>query len=179
MSTKIYNGYKISAMTMRELQDRLELIRPKVLEARNELIRSFYTKDSYWENRLKLQERANKVKTTLYHDPLVDYSFEITFLTSPDSQDIFALVYCEHEPMRQVWIDDFNAQYYGYWNSSDPEEGISEADWKARGKEWDRALGMDSRPSGRGLTFTMVDYTLPLTLQVYPEKKEVADAKDN
>lgn len=47
----------------------------------------------------------------------------------------------------------FYCDYFGYWDNSDPEEGISNKDWEKRGKLIDRILGDNCTPIENAFTF--------------------------
>lgn len=45
---------------------------------------------------------------------------------------------------------------FSYWNNTDSEDGVSDNDWRARGKLWDRILGDLAVPSIAGLSYEFV-----------------------
>lgn len=50
-------------------------------------------------------------------------------------------------------IKKFYCDYFGYWNNTDPEEGVSWKDWKKRGRLIDKILGKNCVPIENALTF--------------------------
>lgn len=59
----------------------------------------------------------------------------------------------DHEMfMRQPWVQD-----YAFWDSTDPDETVSEAEWKQRELDWDEALPGIGIPKATGLIRELVD----------------------
>lgn len=54
------------------------------------------------------------------------------------------------------FIDKTRFKDMSYWNNTDPEDGVSDEDWEARGKLWDDILGDDAVPSIAGLSYDFV-----------------------
>lgn len=55
---------------------------------------------------------------------------------------------------RAAWIEEFCAEpeveEYGYWNNTDPPDHLTERQWTAREKTWDKALGHAGIPARAG-----------------------------
>ena len=43
--------------------------------------------------------------------------------------------------LREIFAKEVGALPHGYWDNTDPEEGVGEEDWERRKKDWERALG--------------------------------------
>jgi len=49
-------------------------------------------------------------------------------------------------------------EYFGYWNNTDPMEGMNDAQWDERGRLWDMAMG-DGIPAENGFVFDFIGPT--------------------
>jgi hypothetical protein len=184
MSTKIYNGYRIREKTLPQIQKLLHSFRDKfekkvrTLVARkmceiavnvldHRAIRKHYSDTVGGECKHNplgfasecVRLRRKKIKETSYRDPEFDFDCEVTVLTGKDKT--LALLYTEQREITKIWESMPGVKEYGYWNNTDQPEGISNKEWDARGKEWDKALG-HRPPCEVGLSFDcMGTYSLP------------------
>lgn len=69
---------------------------------------------------------------------------------------LYALTYFRNRDMEAEFVDQVGLREFGYWNNTDPPEGMDEEQWEARGAVWDEILGETSVPSHAGATFEMV-----------------------
>lgn len=58
-----------------------------------------------------------------------------------------------------LFDDTENIVDYHYQNQTDKPDNISDAEWKRRAKDWDRAIGPDYIPLNHGMEFTLLDYS--------------------
>lgn len=155
MSTKIYYGYKLpNIKTVEQLEIlRKELInQAKIMKtqiATQLALRSgVFMLDLYkvgfdvpdlkqtvfGYGYQKVNERFREFKKQPYRDPFYDLRFEaIVFLTDP----MLAIFIGENKAMRGIFENHKEVEYYGYWNNSDPQEGVTEAEWEQREKDWE------------------------------------------
>lgn len=86
----------------------------------------------------------------------------VVLFPSEDPDYVYLLFYSDHPEYKKAW-DTLDAEYWGYWNNTDPPEDITWEDFKARGKLWESAF--DKLPPSRvGLTFEVLeaDFTPPM-----------------
>ena len=57
-----------------------------------------------------------------------------------------------------LFEDTENIADYHYQNQTDEPDNISDAEWKRRAKDWDKAIGPDYIPLNHGMEFTLLDY---------------------
>lgn len=82
----------------------------------------------------KVSDRFRKFKAEPYRDPFYDLRFEIVlFLRDP----LLAIFIGENKAMRGIFEKHPEVEYYGYWNNSDPEEGVSDEEWEQRRIDWE------------------------------------------
>jgi len=172
MSMKIYNGWMMPPLTLTELHKKVLETKVKVMETVHEKIRDLYgDADNFKKHWMNIQERSWDVERTKSRDPLADFAVEIVFFPSKDC--LLYMVFTEHDIFTNKIRDELGARYYGYWNNTDPEEGVSEELWEKRGKDWNEALGGDgyTPPSQCGFSFVFNDYTIPRAEEVWPSSK--------
>lgn len=153
MSTKIYNAFYITPRPMDVLLTELRELRPKLERVRNKIILGFWkSNENYRANWSRISDRAREVQRTSIRDPLVDFSFDLTFF--PRKDKIMVMTFTEHNEYRKLLCDFFDAKDWHYQNQSDQPEEVSDAEWKQREKEWDEALPGAGIPSENGFSFT-------------------------
>jgi hypothetical protein len=83
----------------------------------------------------------------------------------PTSKKLLCLSYWK--VYDDVWTSIPEVSYYGYWDNSDPENGVTDAEWEQREKDWDAALPYeDAVPSYRGFTATILTHDIPLPADI-------------
>lgn len=88
-----------------------------------------------------LNKRRREVKRTQQRDPAVDWDAGLNCWMSEDAGAIIGHTWGEMSgKLHELLIAMGVADDYGYWNNSDPDESVSEADWDRRKTAWDRAL---------------------------------------
>lgn len=105
-----------------------------------------------------VEQRHRDVEKTSRRDPECDFSFTLEIL--PIKRGILLMPFTERSEFlnllkRQEWIES-----YGFWDNTDPEEGVAEGDWDKREKDWDEALGynipgQDGIPAQNGFSVTL------------------------
>lgn len=175
MSTKIYNGFRISndlslvqlktlMMRLRKHAHRIikkELWDLTAIEAVCLIDRIAMGKEVYsdWERPLishvedEIEKKYINIERTGRRDPEYDFHFSIGIL--PIKGKTLLMVFAERESFfelikKQRWIEE-----YGYWNNTDEPEGVSESEWEQRKKDWDEALGESGIPSQNGFEVTL------------------------
>ena len=106
-----------------------------------------------------MYECRKKIKISNERDPFNDFSFDVTFF--PTINNILAIIFTEQKTFKEIWESQLGVEYYGYWNNTDPIDGISYEDWEKRGDEWDKVLGDDFVPALNGLTFDPIADNYP------------------
>lgn len=81
---------------------------------------------------------------------------ETSLVAIPHQGEVYALFYGGHRDMTKLFDAIPEVTEYNYWNNSDPDEDVSEEDWKTRGAIWDKLLGHRA-PCLCGPTFTFVE----------------------
>lgn len=155
MSTKIYYGYKLpNIKTMEQLEkireqliNQAKIIKTKIA-TQLALRTSVHMLDLYkvgfdvpdveqivfGYGYRKVSDRFRKFKVEPYRDPFYDLRFEIIlFLRNP----LLAIFIGENKVMRGIFEKHADVEYYGYWNNSDSEEGVSDEEWDQRRKDWE------------------------------------------
>lgn len=177
MSAKIYNGYKIDTISLKELYDFSITFRDKCRKVSEKiaecvLIRSLFVekvgrelnilKDEnksvwgkvYWD----IAERQRKIKKSGVCDPVVDFDTSWVFI--PLEKYTICTFYSEQPEINDLWRNEKLVNFYGYWNNTDPDESCSEEEWKQRERDWD-VIGYEPF-SNAGFSFSVyVDYNMP------------------
>jgi hypothetical protein len=52
----------------------------------------------------------------------------------------YGMLFCDNKNINHMWFSQDWIKEYGYWDNTDPLEGISDKEWKQRGKNWDGIL---------------------------------------
>jgi hypothetical protein len=175
MSTTIYNGFMFVQPTLEavledllNLQKELHPVAEKLygktlVEMATACLDERYLtgkkpEEHPWGHAMsEISKRQKEVRATRYRDPAIDWDFNISVI--PFQRDgrtcILGLPFTDQDKFLKVlqkkpWYTD-----YAYWDSTDPDEKVPEADWKQRERDWDQALG-DAAPSERGFSFQVV-----------------------
>lgn len=181
MSTKIHHGYEITEKNL-TLAGARELISPfckAIKDKSSELVaKSLITlavhavdsialgkqpfdsevnwKDgndpSIWAADV-VNTRYKKIYTEFTRDPEFDFDCHLSLI--PYGKRTLALVYAEQGEFWKIWESQPFVKPYPYWNNTDRPEGVTAAEWRARRKAWDEALGSDT-PAMRGFTIECI-----------------------
>lgn len=161
MSTKIHHGYKVSVGSLRGLKEFNELaFKTMGLVAQAELEKIVSAQAVSRLDKILLgkevkpeqfpcsplnlaygdfAERQLKARKERTRDPEID--LDVSWSLRPvDDQTVFALFSSEKKAFYAAWRSLPGVSHYPYWNNEDSPAGISEAEWSARGDEWDRVL---------------------------------------
>lgn len=155
MSTKIYNGRRLrtgtdvftfsqklreTMMPVRERLDAERIIDAAVVIHDGALagtpIKKHHCSISaavtdYFEEQDKADRRMRD------HDP---HRFETSFGVDPKTGRVMVLPFSEHNDFMTVFDRMPEVEEYGYWNNTEREDGVSEADWAKRKDAWDRVM---------------------------------------
>lgn len=158
MSTKIYNGFKfkrnynlitihriiksfrkkIQPIVQKEICSFVAWVATRYIDEHALEITRTLTTSPYLAAIKELEQRRQKVKQTCERDPDVDMEFTLCIL--PTRKQIFGIVYTEQRDLLKMWLAQKEIVSYPYWDNTDPIEGLSWEEWRARGEEWNSAL---------------------------------------
>ena len=120
--------------------------------------------DSYRKNILEnflmysVKEKVSRSFENIYRtnrrDPEYDFQFSAILIGGKDKT--YVTIYCERKEYEHVWESMKGVIPYPYWDNTDHPEELTYRQWKARGREWDKALG-NSGPGLVGLNFNLMD----------------------
>lgn len=102
--------------------------------------------------------------------PHYDMNMQVTFLPDPNPGDAaaaYALLFTERAEYRDAWQALDWVEPFPYWNNTDPPEGVSPDDWKARQVVWERVVGWDP-PAVRGLSWSLLGGVHPCSAVTDP-----------
>lgn len=80
----------------------------------------------------------------------------VAFAKDPVSGRILVRPYIDNNDYLRVWDSLDEVERWGYWNSADQPEDVSDEEWEERRETWDRVFG-DDPVSERSLCFTLVE----------------------
>jgi len=168
MSTKIYNGWRFKG-TMPELMEAIKPLRSECLNrAVDNLLRIFENReeDNLWGFQTKLMTSDSRKQINQFEE---DVGIDATLVVYPiDIHFQLLQVFIGHRGNDPIFDklaeNDDRFEYYGYWNNTDPEEGISEEDWNQREKDWDEVLP-SGIPSQDGATIMLTPETFGVFYQ--------------
>jgi hypothetical protein len=96
----------------------------------------------------KAEQRYVQIGRTDYRDPEIDVDCMVSIF--PIKRKFFgrislgskliAIFHTEQKEYEKHWNALNEVSYYGYWNNTDPEEGVSDRAWKKRKLDWDEAI---------------------------------------
>lgn len=154
MSTKIYNGYKITKMNLSELDSFCMDLRNKIFEKAKELcIQKIAITSSRFVSSLFLEsfddfpkeivERSEKYTVLfaarkIYMNILQqEDTFKCSFVFYPFKKDILATFHSAVAEFTDIFEKSEKVKEYGYWNNTDKPENVSDKEWNKRKKDWD------------------------------------------
>jgi hypothetical protein len=184
MSTKIYNGYRLSGLTgvadlfaftgqLRAALDpvyraayvhqiaRIAVIAADMLERGEtpdtgpvETLTNARSPLMYADH--ALNDAHQTIATTKRRNPDLDLQFELTVLTDPANPGtLYALAYTEQDGYRTVFEELSEVRPWPYWNNTDRPNDVTDAEWELRRDTWQRVLG-DEPPGRRGLSWALL-----------------------
>lgn len=68
------------------------------------------------------------------------FDYGCSFTIHLHKNNFYGIFYCESNDLRKMWLKQEWITEYGYWNNTDPLEGIDDEQWKQRGENWDEIL---------------------------------------
>lgn len=168
MSTKIYNGFKVTlplgqfgfSYTYNFFKEMVENIRviskEKYVE---EFIRSFY----HEVDQAVLQKRTADFDNTIYSYEKGEkrgkdrFGFQQRFSGGVTVYSYAGNVYFTHYYDGHVWDEYVKRhappiEHFGYWDNTDPDESISEEDWEYRKEVWDNIFPACLSPAETGFS---------------------------
>jgi hypothetical protein len=179
MSIKIFNGYKLPAMTPAKLQKVVQEFRQKVNKKQEELYyqtlasRTAHLFDvcHYWDNSaLKRQleiEGANESYSTFWSSCLTLHSEEMEDVKGDKGkfsylhcevifylleQTILATLHTNQADYHALWSTMPEVQPYLYWSNTDRPKEVAQEQWLERGRNWAMAMEPTWIPSLQGFS---------------------------
>lgn len=97
------------------------------------------------------------IQTSGRRNPAFDLSCDIVLLRDHGADGaLYALLYTEHAPYRRTWESMDAVAWFGYWNSTERPDDLTEAEWDARRDTWARLLPRFDPPAIRGLSWSLI-----------------------
>jgi len=187
MSTKIYNGYCCTSKSWPSVHRLLTKFRDKLKPVADRMFRKqvaasctalidFTAVNVPVPEHMRTQSGAVvwlMVKSQLFQGVLeagrnsgrsdLDFACEVV-LVPAQGQRILALLYTQQKEFEKIWNSMPGVVPFGYWNNTDPPEGMTDGKgyqkWKERGRIWERALGKLGVPALAGYARTVFDFHL-------------------
>ena len=210
MSTKIYTGYVLPKLSLSQLQTFTMRVRQKMsavhkqeynalvarialnvidFRAMGKPLRDDKEDLSPLTHATTIIWKAEReIKRSGMRDPFFDFECETVFF--PLSNKTLAILYAERKSFTKVWERQPEVKYYGYWNNTDWQDGVSEKEWNQRRKDWDKALpdlsffaipamnGLVAQLTYRSNGFPEADKVLKLIAKISFEKRLQRIAED-
>lgn len=174
MSTKIYYGFMIQTTKLEDILEIVRDYRKTHWEQDAKAVKKNFKQnilDAVANGNLKVKEGdtpkwtaeklwmdlRKEMKDKGTRNRLVDTDFQIVIF--PDKERFLGIAYVDHDKWFQQFLKMPGVQEYGYWNNTDPIEGVTDEEWDQRGKEWDRILCEQGGgiPSMEGFTIDISD----------------------
>jgi len=174
MSTKIGHGFRLHSTDLMEVHFMMEALRKVCRPLAKRGIQAYWMEAMAEEadRRIALPHLSRKESVAslvnrqiredwqeLQHkhrQPHLDWSFEIALI--PGKDYLLGLHYTEQSILVEELFKLPKVEAYPYWNNTDGPKGVTRRSWKARGREWDRALGNDT-PAAKGFTYQITSPT--------------------
>ncbi len=157
MSTKIYHGCALPRMELDDLFQFFKTFSVKAQALRKRLVikraaniaaetldkRALYTKHlTGTDTALRIAiDTLHRIEKLLGQGNPDFKIYGCTIGWAPTPTRILALPFCDGNEMVDLWYQQPGVEPWGYWDNTDPPEDVSLKEFKARGKEWDVALG--------------------------------------
>jgi hypothetical protein len=184
VSTKIYNGYRISGLDggvpdpfaiTSDLRDVLRAIYRAAYARQLTEMACHQIDRAEWVNRTPgdakvqppgsplmaahaaIEQATEIIEKQGKRVPPLDFQCEITFLADRlnPAGPIYALLYTEREDYREEFESIEGVEFWGYWNNTDQPDDVTDEQWDERRQVWDRILGWDP-PVTRGLGWKLL-----------------------
>jgi hypothetical protein len=98
------------------------------------------TRSAWWPVVESLRTEQATCRGGNAREPLVDCDVELTVYLQPSSGHLMGYVQEERIGAYNHLMTVPGISEYGYWNNTDPLEGVSDEDWDLRGAAWDEVL---------------------------------------
>jgi hypothetical protein len=174
MSTKIYNGARVLGHTLESFLVEVHRMRPVFREAAQSCMRQAVVNiaSSDFDRQtlgldetapprsyigaayIELMDRQFECQRTGQRNPFIDHQSEVVVI--PVEGQLLAIPYIDNPILRRLLVSQPWWQEFGYWDNTDEEEGVSEADWKERERLWSLALPDGLPPAQAGYTVTIL-----------------------
>lgn len=153
MSTKVYKGFRVETTDLRALAALVDAVRPVIKAGAQAVLDLFMERaggtraEAYgaW-----LTARATTVDKGVRH-PAVDTQFDLLFI--PREGHCLGICYTEHDAWFDAWLALPGVRAWSYWNNTDRDEDVPEAEWEARRASWE-SVGI---PAMDGFTVDVMD----------------------
>lgn len=172
MSTKIYDAWRVPTTSFTELRRQVQLLRESALRLTQQKMKAYVLHQALeafdtacargqpdGTNYLaammdSVHERVTQLEKTRQRDSAVDFSLSLTFF--PRSRDTLVMGFVERPELRALISAQPGWEDFSYWNNTDRPEHLSAAQWTARAKAWEQALGTSSIPAESGFSMTVL-----------------------
>ena len=184
MSTTIYEGRRIPLISVAEIMEKQKIVRERCLELYvaevcENIVHAHRERGvSYSKFMSILRSELAQYAREGFGGYYLDYHFTASFM--PLGDYLMVIPFNANRKCLKVFDEVFGCEFYGYWDNTDPEDGVSEEDWEARGKEWNAALGGDgyTAPIVAGVSITIIrdgawDLPMAATLCKDPRVNEI------
>jgi hypothetical protein len=170
MSTKIYSGFKFCSTDMRQILADMAGVTDKIKALQNQRYHEAYArllvnlldrstlareadkpvamKEGYPTFKVDrwLHKRIREAKASMERDPFYDLEAGMTCWYSEVVDAYIGFTRGEFaDKILDILMRAKVAVSYGYWNNTDPEEGVSDEEWAQRKKAWKTVLDKRSR----------------------------------
>lgn len=169
MSTKIYNGYRLSpAVDLFEFTGRLRTVMNPIrarLDAgalMDRAVTAIDAADARGEARPQHVllaamnefdgEQRNLNPRHRGYDP---NRFEVSFGYDQQTCRLLCLLYADQPEFTEAWESLPEVEEYGYWNNADQPEGVTDAGWDERRDAWERVMPGYTAPVECMLSFSL------------------------
>lgn len=194
MSIKLYNGYKLPAMSLKELDVFCKKVRDRISSAIAEkssllghrLLTELFDKiwfdldfkqdyGNYIENnsimftiREHINNEQSKINTTRRRNPDYDFGFNFTVFVLDDK--ILCLLYTEQKSFTKIWESFCEVSEYGYWNNYDKPKSLTNTEWEDREKDWYSIIGESGIPALSGFSVECHNCILEKSITDFDQK---------
>ena len=119
---------------------------PDSSDAKRHLMLWFAAIDSMTDSLKKLENEYHQSK----------HKAKIIFI--PCGRKTLGMFFGDYSYYKILFEDTENIADYHYQNQTDKPDDVSDAEWRRRTKDWDKAIGPDYIPLNHGMEFTLLDY---------------------
>lgn len=195
MSTTIYDGFRVTDLnTLEDAREFIETIRfDLVNEVKNQKAKEILSlacliydmthtfNNDYFdegEKRVPLLVAYKRMNQTIFKDDHMNqYSIGITHV---DGQTL-GMPFFPNLRLFDIILKQKNVERYGYWDSTDKPDEVSNQEWKERKRLWTKALAPSWTPSEKMFTTVLVDERLMMPEDHHMERNfpTVEDRESN